>query len=165
MSAEVTVDVGKLKEQPRYISLCDPTVGGGAMLIAAARVLQRGGINYQTRACFIGQDIDRTAAHMAYLQMSLLGMPGYVVVANTLSNPIVGTALEPVEQPSQDFWYTPLWFSDVWQMRRAWYRVDELTRNSRTERGAALITPAEPKPEKRYTFFFNFEEGEINVRA
>ena len=167
MSAEMTVDIRTLKEYPRYVSLCDPAIGGGAMLIAAAQVLRDGGINYQEKALFVGQDVDRVAAHMAYLQMSLLGMPGYVAVANTLTDPISGTALEPVEKPTQEFWYTPLWFSDIWQMRRVWYRMDALARRSSAMRETALIRQEAPGPEPwaGFTFFFNFEEGKYNVRT
>jgi len=167
MSAEITVDVEKLKEQPRYISLCDPAIGGGAMLIAAARVLQRAGINYQTQACFVGQDIDRIAGQMAYLQMSLLGMPGYVVIANTITDPIVGGPLNPIEKPSQEFWYTPFWYTDVWQMRRVWYSMDSMIRRSKTVRENAVVidTDKAAKRHDSFTFFFNFEEGEQNVRT
>ena len=163
MSAEITLDIDKLKAQTRFISLCDPTIGGGAMLIAAARVLQREGINYQTRACFVGQDIDRIAGMMAYIQMSLLGMPGYVAIANTLTDPIIGPVLEPIEKNSQEFWYTPLWFSDVWEMRRKWYRIDELMKRSEAVRENATVEL--PEAGHGYTFFFNFEEGDINVRT
>ena len=163
MCAEITLDIDKLKAQTRYISLCDPAIGGGAMLIAAARILQREGINYQAWACFVGQDIDRIAGMMAYLQMSLLGMPGYVAIANTLTNPIVGPVLEPIEKEDQEFWYTPLWFSDVWEMRRRWYRIEGLMQRSTEAMENAVVTL--PETARGFTFFFNFEEGDINVRT
>ncbi len=155
MSACMTLDASKVQERG-YISLCDPAIGGGAMLIAAANELKRMGVNYQTQAYFVGQDIDRVAGQMAYIQMSLLGMPGYIAIANTLTDPIVGDALEPIEKDTQEFWYTPFWFTDVWTMRRICRRMDNFTRRD---------APIEIEPPKKYTFFFNFEEGESNVRT
>ena len=46
---------------------------------------------------------------MCYIQLSLLGCAGYVVVGDTLSNPIEGDVLFPDEKEGQEFWYTPFW--------------------------------------------------------
>ena len=52
-------------------------------------------------------DVDRVVAQMCYIQLSLLGCPGWVAVANTISNPVCGDPLMPDERPGQEFWYTP----------------------------------------------------------
>ena len=102
-----------------YISINDPACGAGATLIAAANQLRNQYINYQTDALFVGQDIDRIAGMMCYIQLSLLGCAGYVVIANTLSNPITGAdVLIPCPKADQEMWYTPMFASDLWTQRR-----------------------------------------------
>jgi hypothetical protein len=48
-------------------------------------VMKDRGFNYQRDAYFIGQDIDHRCARMAFIQMSLLGMPALVVCGNTIT--------------------------------------------------------------------------------
>ncbi len=66
----------------------------------------------------MGQDIDPLAAMMSYIQISLLGCPGYIVVGNSLTDSIGGTVLEPLSHKPEDIWFTPLYFSDIWAIRR-----------------------------------------------
>ena len=102
-----------------YISINDPACGAGATLIAAANQLRNQYINYQTDALFVGQDIDRIAGMMCYIQLSLLGCAGYVVIADTLSNPITGAdVLIPCPKADQEMWYTPMFASELWTQRR-----------------------------------------------
>lgn len=68
-------------ENKGWISICDPCVGGGAMLIAARNVFARNNINFSNHVLFVGQDIDRVVGLMAYIQIALLGCPGYIVIA------------------------------------------------------------------------------------
>ena len=65
----------------------------------------------------MGQDIDPLAAMMSYIQISLLGCPGYIVVGNSLTDSIGGTVLEPLSHKPEDIWFTPLYFSDIWAIR------------------------------------------------
>lgn len=110
-----------------YITINDPACGAGATLIAAANTLWLDyNINYQTSALFTANDIDPVVAKMCYIQLSLLGCPGYVAVADTLCDPVVGDVLSPVEKETQDFWYTPMYFSDVWAYRRVFRGMDHL---------------------------------------
>jgi type I restriction-modification system DNA methylase subunit len=102
-----------------YISINDPTCGGGALLIAAAEVMHTKDVNYQQNALFIAQDVDPVAAQMCYIQMSLLGMAGYVIVGNTLT----------AEFENYDCWYTPMCFRGVWRCRRLAGKVGELFNN------------------------------------
>jgi type I restriction-modification system DNA methylase subunit len=98
----------------------DPACGAGALLIAFAGVCRAAGINYQTSIEFVAQDIDFTAAMMCYIQLSLLGCPGYVIVGNSLARP-------PKEELSEeyDIWYTPLYFSELWCRRRVFHMSHE----------------------------------------
>lgn len=157
LMADIQMDDLKGKiERDGWISICDPCIGGGAMMVAAASKARTMGINYQNSMLFVGQDIDRIAGMMAYIQMSLLGMPGYIVIADTISNPMTGDVLIPDEKEGQEFWYTPFFYRDEWSIRRIGRKMDLLTR---------VRTPAiEPDPVKKYTFFFNFGEEELNER-
>lgn len=105
-----------------YVSLNDPACGAGATLIAARNALELANIG-GTQAFFVGQDIDRTAAMMCYIQLSLLGCAGYVVIADTLVHPVTGPMLWPNLTEYQEAWFMPLNFTDpVWVLRlsRTW---------------------------------------------
>lgn len=105
-------------ESNGYVSVDDCACGAGATLIAMANTLKDNGVNYQQNAVFVAQDVDRVAALMCYIQLSLLGCPGYVIVGNTLTNPAVGSVLNPACQKGQEIWYTPMFATDIWHMRR-----------------------------------------------
>ena len=126
--AACTIQDDQLKAQldeHGWISICDCACGAGATLVAAANYLRSIGINYQMQALFVAQDVDATVALMCYIQLSLLGCAGYVCIADTLCNPLVGRSpLFPQPKPDQDVWYTPAWYADAWQMRRIWYGLD-----------------------------------------
>lgn len=81
-----------------WVAVCDPTCGAGALLVAFANECRKKGINYQTDVLFVAQDIDYIVGMMCYLQMSLLGMPGYVVIGDTLAtkNELADYAWNPV---------------------------------------------------------------------
>ena len=101
-----------------YVSVFDCACGAGAILIAAANVLRSNKINYQRNALFVAQDIDRTVGLMCYIQLSLLGCPGYVVIGDSITNPVVGEPLMPLEMPGQELWCAPMFFSPDWIYRR-----------------------------------------------
>lgn len=126
-----------------YVSVNDPACGAGATLIAARNALALDGIG-STQAFFVGQDIDRTAAMMCYIQLSLLGCAGYVVIADTLIHPIVGqNLLWPNLTEHQDAWFMPVTFTDfTWVLRlsRTWRGVEE------EEDANCQAIAAEPEP-------------------
>ena len=107
-----------------WASICDPACGAGATLIAAAHSLQRAGIPYQQQALFVGQDVDHVAAMMCYIQLSLLGCAGYICIGNTLTNPLTGHPLFPQKRDGQDLWFTPMFFSTPWHLRRLFHSMD-----------------------------------------
>ena len=94
-------------EQKGYISVNDPACGAGAMLIAFANAAKRHGINYQKQVLFVAQDIDRTAAMMCYIQLSLLGCPAVIIIGDTLAKPML--------HPDNDVWYTPFYHLNRWR--------------------------------------------------
>lgn len=131
-------------EQQGWVSVNDPACGAGALLIAFANecLKPERSINYQTSVLFVAQDIDLLAGCMCYIQLSLLGCPGYVVIANTLSNPstsIDRRGLIPV--PGSNVWYTPMLFRDVWNWRRIFVQLNEMIPAS-----APRVDAAEPAP-------------------
>ena len=69
------------------IPLNEPSAGGGGMIIAAAKVLQEHGIDYQRHLDVVAQDLDWNGVYMCYLQMSLYGISGIVVQGDTLADP------------------------------------------------------------------------------
>lgn len=108
-----------------WVSVNDPACGAGATLVAMANTLKEHNVNYQNHALFVAQDIDRVAGLMCYIQLSLLGCPGYVVIADTLCNPLTGrNALFPQPNNDQEIWYTPMFASEVWEYRRKFNLMD-----------------------------------------
>lgn len=69
------------------LTIAEPACGGGAMIIAAAKVLQDEGINYQSVMDVIAQDLDWKGVYMCYVQLSLLGISATCVQGDTLSEP------------------------------------------------------------------------------
>ena len=142
-------------ERKGYISICDPCVGGGAMLIAAASAFRRLGINYQDCAVFVGQDLDPVVAKMAFIQISLLGCPGYITVANTLTNPQTGPVLFPHEGEGQEVWITPMFMSRIWELRRTKEMFLGLLGGTET-----TVKTVEKEHDSFY-FYFDFREQEV----
>lgn len=131
LMANINVDGVKEKINDKgWCSVNDCACGAGATLIAMANALKEHEINYQDHVVFVAQDIDRIAGMMCYIQLSLLGCPGYVVIADSLTNPIVGSALMPKENEGQEFWYTPMYFTKTWHFRRMFNAMDMLFRGN-----------------------------------
>jgi type I restriction-modification system DNA methylase subunit len=133
-----------------WTSVCDPCCGAGVMLIAFAETCMKQEVNYQEHVIFAAQDIDMTAGLMCYIQLSLLGCPGYVIIRDTLAHPMTGHPL--FVQPADDTWITPFYCSNVWEWRRAAVAMDRLCRSGQQQ------------DQKKY-FFFTFQRGAENVRS
>lgn len=122
MMAQTTMDEELVKAQVSdhgYITINDPACGAGATLVAAINRLNGLGIG-QGRYLVCGNDIDRVAAQMCYIQLSTLGAAGWVAITNTLSDPVTGDPIMPAEKPGQEFWYTPMYYlNPIWVGRRA----------------------------------------------
>lgn len=125
----------KIKHQG-WVSVSDPACGAGALLIAFANECRRPGndVNYQTSVLFAAQDIDLVAGLMCYIQLSLLGCPGYVTIADTLTAPTTSIddhGLIPV--PNINIWYTPFYFRDVWHWRRMAVQLEMLFKSEHSK--------------------------------
>ncbi len=80
----------------------EPAAGAGGMVIATAEAFAGEGINYQQAMHATCIDIDATAVHMAYVQLSLLHIPAIVMHGNALS----------LEQ--WGYWLTPAHILGFW---------------------------------------------------
>lgn len=111
-------------QEKGFVEIHDCCCGGGATLIAAANMarkkLGKAGLNFQNHVLFSGQDVEYLVTMMCYIQLSLLGVAGYFKVGNALTEPITtGDTLE-------NYWFTPIYFSDVWHYRRIFWQLDSL---------------------------------------
>lgn len=107
--------VSDVKEKG-YITIHDSCCGSGTLLISSANTIKaklaKEGMNYQNHLLVTAQDIDMTVALMCYIQLSLLGIAGYIKVRDSLTDPITA------EDTSENYWFTPMYFSDIWHTRR-----------------------------------------------
>lgn len=141
-------EIKKLVAEKGYVSVNDPACGAGALLIAARNVFARHGVG-SDQALFVAQDIDHVAGLMCYIQLSLLGCAGYVVIADSLLYPICGDSpLFPVFNENHDVWYTPAWYTDAWVMRRVLHSADRITAPAGPPAAEAPhIPPSAAKPQ------------------
>lgn len=115
-------------QEKGFISVCDPACGAGALLIAFANVCKEKKLNYQQYCLFVAQDIDQLAGMMCYIQLSLMGCAGHVVIADTLAHPARfydERSLLPAD--GQNVWTTPMMYSETWQIRQIAARMALLT--------------------------------------
>ncbi len=109
---------GAIREQiseEGVVSVADSSCGAGVMLIAYANVCKDKGINYQDGFLFYGQDIDSVVAKMCFIQLSLLGCPGYVIIGDSLAVPPGGSTIKPIVKNQENIFYTPLYFRNYLQ--------------------------------------------------
>ena len=98
-------DAGERIQREGFIALCEPAAGAGAMVIAAAEAVTASGNNHQRQMHVTAVDVDPTAVHMAYIQLSLLHIPAIVVHGNSLTLNQWG------------YWVTPAHVMGFWDQR------------------------------------------------
>lgn len=117
MAAVAVCDVNSIVEENGYISINDPTCGAGATLIAgiheARKQLEKENLNFQNHVLVSGQDIDYITGLMCYIQISLLGVAGYIKIGNSLTEPMSSN-----DKLDDDYWFTPMYYSQTWVLRR-----------------------------------------------
>lgn len=83
---------------------------------------------------------------LGFQQLSLLGCPGYIVVDDALTNPLVGDLLfAPMERET---FVTPMYCSDVWEARRAWNLVGDLFRAAPSEEKPDSVPATAPEADE-----------------
>ena len=127
LMAQVTIrNVEEEIEQKGYITLNDCACGAGATLIAGVNEIKnqleksRSRFYYQNHLLVTAQDIDYVTGLMCYIQLSLLGVAGFVKIGDSLTEPMTA------DDDKTNYWYTPMYFSDVWHYRRLFHSLDRL---------------------------------------
>jgi type I restriction-modification system DNA methylase subunit len=117
-------ELDKLETQP-FITAGEPAAGAGGMILALTKVLIQAGHDPLRTLWVQAIDVERLAALMCYIQLSLWNVPAEVIVGNTLSWDI------------REVWYTPAHHLGMWK-----YRL-------RRKEGSTEVAPAptEPTPE------------------
>ncbi|MEL7513685.1 MAG: N-6 DNA methylase [Pseudomonadota bacterium] len=93
--------LAKLASQP-FITMQEPACGAGGMVLALVKVLIDAGYHPADKLWVQCIDVDRLAALMCYIQLTLWHVPAEVVVGNTLS-------LE-----TREVWHTPAHHLGFW---------------------------------------------------
>lgn len=120
-------DIQSELDRRGWISVSDPACGAGALLVAFANECMEQRVNYQSSVLFVAQDIDYLVGCMCYLQLSILGCPGYVKIGDSLAKP--STSCDPhglIPCDDGNIWYTPFYFREDWHWRRQWAAVEML---------------------------------------
>lgn len=91
-------DIENQLAENNFVTLAEPCCGSGGIIIAFAEILKEQGYNYQHQLFVEAIDIDETCFKMAYIQLSILGIPARVMLGDTLA------------WKFQKVLYTPLYF-------------------------------------------------------
>lgn len=92
-----------VKEKNDFNIIYDPTCGSGALLLYSAETLMDNDVDYTKKAFYWAQDIDFVCFCMAYIQMSIYGMPALVIWGDTIS------------LQERKVYYTPEFFVGGWK--------------------------------------------------
>lgn len=115
MMAKITCDTNSIPETGP-ITINDPACGAGATLIAALnelrKIYEKRGLNFQNYVLATAQDIDQNVGLMCYIQLSLLGVAGFVKIGDSLTEPIQNG------DDLSNYWFTPMYRSGIWIYRR-----------------------------------------------
>ena len=117
-----------------YLSVCEPCVGSGGMVLGFAKAMYNNKMNYCDQMVAYCCDIDIKCVHMAYLQLSLYGIPAVIIHGNSLTN----------EEWSR--WYTPVYMINGWPFKE---RVENLfeTINEATKDRQTVNAEEVPHPQ------------------
>lgn len=108
LSAKMAFDeteAKKIIERDGHITLNEPAVGGGVMVLGFAEAMRAAGFDPSKQLLIHAGDIDRRCACMSYLHFSLYGLPAVVRLGDALT-------MKAWEQ-----WHTPVYVLDLWCFR------------------------------------------------
>lgn len=107
MMARINMPDSLVLDNSRILRVNDPCCGAGCLLLAGYNVmreqLESTDPDWDKYVLFVAQDIDPLVCKMCYIQMCCIGVPGVVVVGNSL---FPDTELSPT-----DFWFTHKYFA------------------------------------------------------
>lgn len=107
-------DCDEIISRKGYVTMDEPASGAGCMAIAFASVLAQRGHNYQRTLHARLTDVDPTAVHMSYVQLSLLYIPAQIVLGNSLW-----------PNKADVHWFTPAHILDGWGHKLARDRASD----------------------------------------
>ena len=111
MMAQINYDTELRELDKPFITLSEPACGAGGMVLAFANVMISYKHNPAEKLWVQCIDIDRVAALMCYLQLSLWNIPAQVIVGNSLS-------FELREQ-----YFTPAHYVYGWDAKLRWKKM------------------------------------------
>lgn len=98
-------DIENQLAENNFVTLAEPCCGSGGIIIEFAEILKEQGYNYQHQLFVEAIDIDETCFKMAYIQLSILGIPARVMLGDTLA------------WKFQKVLYTPLYFVNSFEYK------------------------------------------------
>ncbi|MBQ7705368.1 MAG: hypothetical protein IJT73_08095 [Selenomonadaceae bacterium] len=109
---DLTLDKNFVEAQLKaqgFILIKENCCGSGAITFGALNTLLNLGVSPNKQAVVVASDVDERCIFMAYIQLSLYGIPAVVVQRDDSSGKVFG---EP--------WYTPLFVKDDWLNKFDW---------------------------------------------
>jgi hypothetical protein len=88
-----------------FITLSEPACGAGGMVLAFASEMMNQGVNPAYKLFVQCVDIDRLAAFMCFIQLSLWGIPAQIIVGDTLT------------MEYRESYYTTMFYLQRWETR------------------------------------------------
>lgn len=112
LCAQLSFDIKEI-EKNGFITAHEPSIGGGGMVLALAKVMSDKGYNYQRQLYVHGIELDSTVAWMAYIQLSLFGIPAEIDIGNTLTLNLSRKLLTPMYYLGGWEFKVPCYFDSV----------------------------------------------------
>lgn len=124
--------------QKPFVTVSEPACGAGGMVLAFVKIMIENKLDPSRRMWTQCVDVDRLAALMCYVQLSLWNVPGEVIVGNSLSLEI------------REVWYTPAHTYGLWNIRlkRDASEAEQALQIQQEEEEHGF-DPASPPPEPR----------------
>lgn len=147
MARMVFGDILQQLSSAPFITVGEPACGAGGMVLAIVKVMLSHGHDPARRMWVQCQDVDRLAALMCYVQLSLWNVPAAVIVGNTLM------------AETREVFHTPQHYLGLWdaKLRRHWDEREtgeaQATQEPETSQSAAAgtvvkTTPLPPLPDQ-----------------
>ncbi|WP_176060295.1 N-6 DNA methylase [Paraburkholderia sp. BCC1876] len=136
LMAMIAIGDGASVKAQGFLTMQEPACGSGGMVVASAQALHQAGLAYPEALHATCVDVDRRCVHMAYVQLSLLGIAATVVHGNTLSLEV------------KDVWYTPAHILVGWNhrlRRRRDEKADARHLPEDSDSGAAPLRMPDPE--------------------
>lgn len=107
--AKASIAVPEIKNsisKKGYITIGEPSVGGGANVIAFCEYLHENNINYQEHCVIVCQELSKLTGLMCYIALSLMGCSAVIKIGDSLIDPYTNYYNE-LKQGSE-LWITPM---------------------------------------------------------